>query len=124
MTLIIDMSGHPELVEKGANLWILNPQYDTESASRLSSDVEKQFLTMMEEMTPAQRKIIKSGKFILVLPGLFAATATMLAIVHGIAGHFPKILWSTRCDDGFKLIDNALPLQSIREAMRSRRFDF
>ena len=97
--------------------------FDLSTAAKLSTGVESLLYRFLETLPAEDFDLIKRGKFALVPPGHAGAAGIALAILHGIAGHFPRVLWTVRGEDGFVLIERPLPLQSVRNAARERRFD-
>lgn len=53
-------------------------------------------------------------------PGLAGATATLLAEVHGRAGHFPAILYLGRAGPVFRVAE-VVDLQQVRDLARRKR---
>lgn len=64
---------------------------------------------------------VMAGRYLLVPPGLTAAAGAVIAALHGVSGHFPRIIWAFRGAEGFATIKGNLDLQGIRETFRSRR---
>lgn len=124
--LIINLSGHPMPERRGTV--ILSPRYqiDPDAQGRLGPEIafEHAIAPVRELLATADKWVIKSitrGKFSVVLPGLSWAAGAVIAYLHAIAGHFPKILWSYRTEDGFVWTEKPGDLQTIREKGRVER---
>jgi len=56
----------------------------------------------------------------IVPPGFAPFALVFISFVHAISGHFPKMYFFVRKEDGFELI-GPLDLQGIRERARWKR---
>jgi len=65
--------------------------------------------------------LIQTGKFVVCLPGHSQAAGIILAVLHGLSGHFPKIIYQVRTGDGFEPVDNPISLQTTRDTARLNR---
>jgi len=67
------------------------------------------------------RQALQVGRFAVVLPGLSQAAAALLAGLHGVSGHFPRVFAFYRAGDGFELWARPLDLQLTRDYTRQLR---
>lgn len=125
--LLLNLSGHPIKVGRNYTVVSVELQVPTEiSASKTGADLKNYVAeTMMQFLhAPSNTNIlgkVQTGRYDVVLPGLTAAAAVILAVLHGISGHFPAILWQIRTEDGFEPILRAQALQPVREQARAGR---
>jgi hypothetical protein len=59
-------------------------------------------------------------RFIVRPPAFDAATLSIMAVIHGIAGHFPRIVTFKREEGGFA-VWGIVDLQTLREEARTAR---
>jgi len=126
--LLLNLSGHPvskEITDHGYE--VTEPsdplQFDVSSASHLAGEVERLMGIFIEGLNPAQKQALLVGKYVILPPGLAPAAIVTVAYLHGVTGHFPRILWMVRGQDQeFHPIENPLPVQAVRDAARARRF--
>jgi len=123
--LIINLTGHP-MPERGRGTVILSPRYQLDAATLGLGQLalEHAVAPLKELLETCDEWVIKAitrGKYAVALPGMSFAAGACLAHLHGISGHFPKILWSYRTEDGFAWIDNPADLQTVREHARVDR---
>jgi len=64
---------------------------------------------------------VQRGDYEVILPGMSILTIISLTILHGISGHFPKIRYIYKTDDGFR-VSERLDLQNLRIKARDSRF--
>jgi len=67
------------------------------------------------------RKAVNYGEYVIVPPALSQAAVVVIATLHGLSGHFPKIVWQYRTEDGFSPIKLPVDVQRIREQARLGR---
>jgi hypothetical protein len=59
-------------------------------------------------------------RFIIRPPAFDAATLSVMAVIHGIAGHFPRIVTFKR-EEGEFVVWGVVDLQTLREEARTAR---
>jgi len=107
---VLNLSGHPvkmngvALIDAGAI--VCDPATIMADAVRI--------------ILPYKGAIVDGQIRTIILPGFAPLTATILAIWHGWAGGFPRIIIPTRDDEGWKF-ETVLDLQTEREVARIRR---
>jgi hypothetical protein len=69
---------------------------------------------------PEVRAALSRGEYEVILPGLTPLSVTLIAILHGLTGHFPRIRFSIRTEGGYVLSEQ-LDLQVIRIQARDLR---
>lgn len=122
--VLFNLSGHPlsekaeaEFKQTGINT-IVNveiPTIDYTPSSVVNSAVE-----IAKEMCKKALKQLLTGDFLIILPGYTPLAATLISIIHGIAGHFPNITFLARKDSVFMPAGN-INLQALRTEMRTLR---
>jgi hypothetical protein len=65
---------------------------------------------------------VNSGRFAVVPPQFPPATIAAVAVLHGLCGHFPPVLWQVKNAAGdFEPINAPVDIQAIRDQARSGR---
>ncbi len=64
---------------------------------------------------------LETGNFIIIPPGFAPLSSILMAVLHGISGHFPKIWTFKRKDGAYILSDKIYDLQDIRIKSRESR---
>ena len=117
--LLLNYSGHP-LVERPKGYDILDveiPNIDMGSFNKVVDGVAELLKTPYERY---KEQLLK-GEYEIIFPGASILTIVMAVVLHGISGHFPKIRYVYRTDNGFKLSDT-IELQNVRLSARESRF--
>ena len=113
----LNLSGHPVPWSKnsplvGVNLDLGDPELLVDQ------------LQLALEIMPADfYSRLRSGETVVVaLPGMTPAAAAVLAILHGLTGHWPQVRWAVRGADGFEWPEQCvLDLDAVRLDARTMR---
>lgn len=81
----------------------------------------REFCLKCVNSDPKISGLVQVGKFVVALPGHSQATAVILAVLHGISGHFPRTIYQVRTESGFEVVDNVMDLQTTRDTSRLNR---
>ena len=118
--LLFNFSGHPlPTTPKGYE--VINSEISTANLSTPQKVIE----TIVELLRPIYEKYtdeILKGRYEIVLPGMSVLSNTMLVVLHGISGHFPKIRYTYRTEAGSFALSNTFDLQKVRLTARDSRF--
>lgn len=94
------------------------------AGSRNPNELEtfvREFCLKCINSDPEISGLVQVGKFVVALPGHSQAAAIILAVLHGVSGHFPKTIYQVRVNDGFEPIDGKMDLQTTRDTSRLNR---
>jgi len=123
--ICLNLSGHPVPFQKIRDYIMLSAPFQIPvDALKNPTEMKKFCLGVMENLCRSEKNLVEAGqrgKLALIPPGLSSASLIVCSIIHGYFGHFPKVFWSYRSEDGFKYTDIALDLQTIREFSRVER---
>jgi len=105
--VLIDLSGHSDF------------KIDVKNMSNFQSYIDEA-LRMFDSFSKTDLTACRTGKVILILPGLATLTATFMSLFHGRFGYFPRIKWYIRNSETgqFQISDSFLDLQHIRNKSR------
>lgn len=122
---LLNLSGHP-ISEKKHKGYIVRseklqvPFDDLLDPRKLYNFVNNLLFTIFSKNRDL-RIAGEQGRLSYVLAGMSQVSALILAIHHGDFGHFPKIFYFVRGEQGFSLVDQPIDLQSVREHARQDR---
>jgi len=113
--LKVNFSGHPVAGFEVAPL--VGANLPTTTGKDLAEYIREILLSL-----PSRDSLLSGAAAEVILPGMAAAAAVVLAEWHGQYGAFPRIRWAVRGPSGFEWPEAAsADLQSIRTSARTAR---
>ncbi len=114
--MVINFSGHPTVAS----------DVEVQLGSLPLEDSAKLEEAISAAIDGLPKKVIEASQIgrpiTLILPGMSAACAVLLAAWHGRFGHFPAIWWAVRQEGAFVFTNRSrLDLQDVRHSARARR---
>jgi len=105
----LDFSGHGE--HKLSVEHVADPACFQDEAERVVG---------MIEGDPAMEAAARTGRLVLIFPGMSTLALTLCALFHGKYGYFPRIRWyvQDRETGAFNISHKLLDLQKIRNTAR------
>lgn len=114
MFSVCNLSGHP-IVQDGVRV-VFEAQIPNVDLAN-PSEVQALARQLAEQATP----FVLAGVHI-ALPGMTALASHVLAYIHGICGHWPRIAWAARVDGKFMWSEDFVSdLHEVRTSAREGR---
>ena len=120
---ILNLSGHPVPAKKFDGRIVVSVPVQLDLSGSFEDIVKKareELENIFRALDTNVQKSLAAGLVAVVLPGLSWFAGMVLAAIHAIAGHFPKIYFFVRLQEGFQLV-GPIDLQTIREIYRYDR---
>ncbi len=65
--------------------------------------------------------VVATGNYEVMLPGLTPLAIALMVVLHGVSGHFPRVRFAVRGEQGFKLHEESWDLMALRLSARELR---
>lgn len=115
--LLVNLSGHP--APRGSEAFavcdvpVANVPVSARGVAAAATD-------LLGKVLAAHREEVMRGEYQVLLPGMTPLAAAVLALLHGVAGHFPAIRFAVKGETGFRLSE-PMDLQALRTSAREIR---
>jgi len=123
-SLLINMSGHPlhpetakEVLSNGFSKVLDIPVPNIDQTEGGFVEAAK---SLVEIVYKKHKKVLATGDFAILPPGLAPLSIGVISLLHGISGHFPTVVFLVRRDSRFAF-GGCIDVQSLRNESRNFR---
>ncbi len=123
---VINMSGHPLSEKAKYDIHTMLPQitiHDINIPTIENEKILQSAILLIEEISNKIGDKLLTGEYIVIPPGFSPLAICVFSSLHGVTGHFPKLIFLEKKVSGFSFtaVNKVFDLDSVRDKARTLR---